>query len=95
MPHVFDADLPCKELPRAPVYQPEGAACPQILQEQPAIGWFEIHPENYMGAGGHAAQNALANPRALCPVHVHGVGLSIGGADALDKNHLDRLKISY
>ncbi|MDO8877233.1 MAG: DUF692 domain-containing protein [Pseudolabrys sp.] len=59
--------------------------------EQP-IGFVEIHAENYMGAGGppHAQLGALRERYALS---VHGVGLSIGGAAALDAEHLARLKL--
>ena len=62
-----------------------------ILDENPDIGWFEIHPENFMGAGGppHAY---LRRIRARYPLSVHGVGLSIGGAAPLNADHLDRLK---
>lgn len=62
-----------------------------ILDSQPDIGWFEIHPENYMGAGGtpHAA---LEQIRDRYPLSLHGVGLSIGGEDPLNKDHLARLK---
>ncbi|HZJ11553.1 MAG TPA: DUF692 domain-containing protein [Methyloceanibacter sp.] len=62
-----------------------------ILETAPEIGWFEIHAENYMGAGGppHAYLTAV---RELYPLSLHGVGLSIGGAGPLDKDHLGRLK---
>lgn len=61
-----------------------------ILATRPAIGWFELHAENYMGAGGPplAALDAI---RRDYPLSVHGVGLNLGGADALDQAHLDRL----
>jgi uncharacterized protein (UPF0276 family) len=54
-------------------------------------GFFEIHAENYMGAGGppHATLAELRRDHALS---VHGVGLSIGGAGPLDRAHLARLK---
>ena len=44
-----------------------------------ALGFFEVHAENYMGAGGapHAMLERLHRDHALS---VHGVGLSIGGA---------------
>lgn len=56
-----------------------------------AIGFFEVHAENYMGAGGppHAM---LGEIRARYPLSVHGVGLSIGGAGRLDGAHLTRLR---
>jgi uncharacterized protein (UPF0276 family) len=62
-----------------------------ILETLPDIGWFEVHAENYMGAGGppHAFLEAV---RERYPLSVHGVGLSIGGAGALEKRHLQRLK---
>jgi len=53
--------------------------------------WFEIHPENYMVAGGPR----LAWLQAFCdkfPMSFHGVGLSLGGIDRPDKEHLKRLK---
>ena len=62
-----------------------------ILGTKPDIGWFEIHAENYMGAGG-APHRFLAEIRARYPLSLHGVGLSIGGAGDLDQDHLARLK---
>ncbi|MGD9868417.1 MAG: DUF692 domain-containing protein [Hyphomicrobiales bacterium] len=62
-----------------------------ILEARPAIGWFEVHAENYMGAGG-PPHHYLTRIRELYPVSVHGVGLSIGGAGPLDSDHLARLK---
>jgi uncharacterized protein (UPF0276 family) len=61
-----------------------------ILAAQP-IGFFEVHAENYMGAGGppHAQLTALRERYALS---VHGVGLSIGSMQPLDRSHLKRLK---
>lgn len=63
----------------------------EILDGEPDIGWFEIHAENYMGAGGppHAYLSAI---RDRYPLSLHGVGLSIGGAEPLDKAHLARLR---
>jgi uncharacterized protein (UPF0276 family) len=52
--------------------------------------WYEIHPENYMIAGGPR----LAMLDALCaqhPVSVHGVGLSLASATPPDREHLQRL----
>ena len=64
----------------------------QALVEAPgAVGWLEIHAENYMRDGGRplAQLRALADRFAMS---VHGVGLSIGGEGALDEDHLARLK---
>lgn len=62
-----------------------------ILAETPDIGWFEIHAENYMGAGG-PPHHFLERIRELYPISLHGVGLSIGSDGPLDKEHLQRLK---
>ena len=61
-----------------------------VLLERPDVGFFEIHAENYMGAGGppHRQLEAI---RRLYPVSLHGVGLSIGSPRPLDKAHLQRL----
>jgi uncharacterized protein (UPF0276 family) len=64
---------------------------PDIMQSPPRVGWFEIHAENYMGAGG-APHRHLEWVRERYPLSVHGVGLSIGGSGPLDKTHLQRLK---
>ena len=63
-----------------------------IAEAPGALGFIEIHAENYMGAGGmpHAMLGHLRRDYALS---IHGVGLSIGGAGPLDKDHLKRLKI--
>ncbi len=61
-----------------------------IVQSPPDVGWFEVHAENYMGAGGQP-HRFLEWVRERYPLSVHGVGISIGGASPLDKNHLRRL----
>ncbi|WP_105436898.1 DUF692 domain-containing protein [Neorhizobium sp. T25_13] len=62
-----------------------------ILAIKPDVGFFEVHAENYMGAGGppHRYLEAVAD---LYPLSLHGVGLSIGAARDLDKEHLKRLR---
>ena len=63
----------------------------EIFATAHPIGFFEVHAENYMGAGGppHAKLGALRERYALS---VHGVGLSIGSMRPLDRDHLARLK---
>ncbi len=63
----------------------------EILRSRPDIGWFEIHAENYMGEGG-PPHHFLEAVRDHYPISLHGVGLSIGADEALDKDHLQRLK---
>ena len=60
-----------------------------IIEALPDIGFFEVHAENYMGAGG-PPHRYLTRIRESYPLSLHGVGLSIGAAP-LDRNHLDRL----
>jgi len=62
-----------------------------ILDARPDVGWFEVHAENYMGAGG-LPHHFLECVRALYPLSVHGVGLSIGSAGGMPPGHLARLK---
>ncbi len=76
--------------PRAGVgLKPEHYAA--ILADEPDIGWFEIHAENYMGAGG-PPHRYLSAIRDRYPLSLHGVGLSIGAERPLDRDHLKRLK---
>src|SRR6516164_1462837 len=62
-----------------------------ILADGKRDRFFEVHAENYMGAGGppHAA---LTQIRQDYPVSLHGVCMSIGGPQPLDKTHLGRFK---
>ena len=70
-------------------FKPEHFAA--IRRDAEGIGFFEVHAENYMGAGGlpHAQ---LAAIRADFALSVHGVGLSIGGARGIDADHLARVR---
>ncbi len=64
----------------------------QDALEAPANGlWFEVHPENYMLDGGPrlAWLDAIAEK---FPLSLHGVGLSLGGPERPDPEHLARLK---
>mgnify|MGYP001105507623 CR=1 FL=1 len=63
-----------------------------ILAQQPDLGFVEIHAENYMVEGG-PYHYYLQQIYQRYPLSIHGVGLSIGGREALDKAHLQRLKI--
>jgi uncharacterized protein (UPF0276 family) len=62
----------------------------EIIATRPAIGWFEVHAENYMGGG--PALSRLDEIRRHYPLSLHGVGLSLGTAEGLDPEHLRRLK---
>lgn len=62
-----------------------------ILADAFSGGFFEIHAENYMGAGG-PPHRMLGAIRADYPVSLHGVCMSIGGRAPLDEAHLERFR---
>jgi uncharacterized protein (UPF0276 family) len=64
---------------------------PAILAGGKQRGFFEVHAENYMGAGGppHRALEALRRDH---PLSLHGVCMSIGGPQPLDREHLARFR---
>ena len=79
-------------LPAAPGLGFKPEHFPTIRDTRPELGFFEIHAENYMGAGGppHRQLTALRQDYAIS---LHGVGLSIGGPGRLDADHLARLRV--
>ena len=62
----------------------------EVLGAQPDIGFFEVHAENYMVAGG-PFHHFLGLICEQYPLSLHGVGLSIGAEGPLDGQHLQRL----
>lgn len=66
---------------------------PEIFDSgaRPGVDWFEIISENFMVAGG-APRHNLDRALALGPVVQHGVSLSIGGPDPIDRDYLRQLK---
>ena len=69
-------------------FKPHHAAA--IARQDHGVGWFEIHAENYMVAGG-PMRRLLATLAEHYPISCHGVGLSLGGEAPLDTDHLNRL----
>jgi uncharacterized protein (UPF0276 family) len=63
----------------------------EIIERQPAIRWFEVIPENFLGRGGFCAES-LAQIRERYRLIAHGVSLSIGSTDPLDMDLLANLK---
>lgn len=63
----------------------------EALDSRHEIDFFEVHAENFMGAGG-PPHRWLEAVRSRFPLSMHGVCLSVGGRDDLDRAHLDRLK---
>lgn len=62
-----------------------------ILESLPDVGFFEVHAENYMVAGG-PFHHYLGLIRERYPLSIHGVGLSIGSDTPLNIEHLQRLQ---
>ena len=63
----------------------------EVIEQRPPLGFVEVHSENFFVDGG-AALAVLERARALYPVSLHGVGLSLGSADTGSVGHLRRLK---
>jgi uncharacterized protein len=62
-----------------------------FLDAKPAVDWLEVISENYMVPGGKPLARLDAIRRDF-PVVMHGVSLSIGSTDALDRGYLRDLK---
>ena len=63
----------------------------EILAGAPAVDWFEVLSENFMDTGGRPLY-VLDRVVERYPVALHGVALSIGSTDALDRAYLRKLK---
>lgn len=66
-----------------------------VLSHRPSAGWFEVHSENFFGLGGEEGGRPLAillELRPDYPLSLHGVSMSLGSADPLDKAYLKRLR---
>jgi len=70
-----------------------GLRLPHLLEvatRAPAVEWLEVHPENFV-ANPHAAEllRGIASQRRIA---LHSVGLSVGSAEGVDREHLARLR---
>ncbi len=63
----------------------------EILAGKPALDWFEVLSENFLDTGGRPL-HVLDRVVERFPVALHGVSLSIGSTDALDRAYLQKLK---
>lgn len=63
----------------------------EILNQPASTGWFEVHPENYLMAGGPQL-HYLQKIRELYPLSFHSVGMSPGSADGIDEVHVRRIR---
>jgi uncharacterized protein len=64
---------------------------PHILEKKPRVDFFEILSENYMNTGGRPLW-VLDQVAERYPIVMHGVSLSIGSVDPLNREHLENLK---
>src|SRR5258708_35056363 len=62
-----------------------------VLEQRPAVDWFEILSENYMQTAGRPRQVALRVAERY-PLAMHGVSMSIGSTDPLDFAYLAELR---
>lgn len=62
----------------------------ELLSSKADIGFLEAHSENYFGGGQNP--KLLKQISEIYPVTLHGVGLSLGRADGLDKHHVAAIK---
>jgi uncharacterized protein (UPF0276 family) len=60
------------------------------LNTLPALGWVEVHNENFFGGG--APLHTLLKVREHYPVSLHGVGMGLASTSALDDEHLSALQ---
>lgn len=63
----------------------------EIAADRPPLGFLEVHAENFMAHP--AALDRLLELRRHYPVSLHGVGLSLGSAEELDRGHLGQFKV--
>ena len=62
-----------------------------VLELRPKVDWFEVISENFMVEGGRAIE-VLEGVRANYPIAMHGVSMSIGSTDRLNRDYLRQLR---
>jgi uncharacterized protein (UPF0276 family) len=63
----------------------------QLLEQRPAIGWLEVHTENYLARSGWD-WHVLQALRRDYPLSLHGVGLGLGSSHGFSEDHLERVR---
>src|SRR4051812_44462417 len=63
----------------------------QFLAQRPALGWLEVHTENYLHQSGRD-WHVLQQLREDYPLSLHGVGLGLGSARGFSGEHLERVR---
>src|SRR5882757_1221253 len=59
----------------------------EVLESKPPMDWFEVISENFIVEGGRPLE-VLDAVRANYPLVMHGVSLSIGTTDPLNRDYL-------
>ncbi|MGH7814412.1 MAG: MNIO family bufferin maturase [Candidatus Binataceae bacterium] len=62
-----------------------------VLERHPPIDWFEVVSENFMGEGGRPLE-VLSAVRERYPIALHGVSMSLGSTDPLNRDYLRKLR---
>ncbi len=65
---------------------------PHVLEGTARIDWFEAISENFMIRGGRPLA-VLERARALAPLVLHGVSLSLGSTDPVSETYLTELRV--
>ncbi len=88
------ASAPVSRLPASLTEAGIGLRAPhmrEVLAGGAAGRWLEVHAENYMSSGADTRE--LVELRERHPISVHGVGLSLGTAEPLNRIHAKRLRV--
>jgi uncharacterized protein (UPF0276 family) len=62
-----------------------------VLDKKPAVDWFEIVTENFLDTGGRPLW-VLDQIAARHPIVLHGVSMSVGSTDPIDRVYLAKVK---
>jgi uncharacterized protein (UPF0276 family) len=63
----------------------------RLLEQRPALGWLEVHTENYLARSGWD-WHVLQSLRRDYPISLHGVGLGLGSSHGFSEDHLERVR---
>jgi uncharacterized protein (UPF0276 family) len=61
----------------------------EVAAGVPTAAWLEVHPENFL-SNPHARE-LLLEVAQRHPISLHSVGLSVGSAEGVDREHLERI----
>lgn len=63
----------------------------QVIEEKPSVDWFEVHSENFLDENSFSRE-CLDQVAQHYPLSFHGVGMSLGSVDPINRHHLQRVK---